>query len=130
MSDMANIQQAVNDTVDRLINNRLNEVGGSGESGGGESKGWLAAMARALGGMLGDRAAKMIEYQSKMDDLNDQLKNIGEDDSKALQENARDFQLAMTQFQTEAQMFGILSNATATSIKAIGEGMVSVARKQ
>ena len=37
---------------------------------------------------------------------------------------------AQTDFQVQSQMFGMDSQMAATSIKAIGEGLASVARKQ
>lgn len=115
-------------------------VVGQGERAGASGgKGWLAALAGALGGILGDRAANMEKMMAKLDGLNaesDKLTEASKNDPKDegvkadLQQNSREFQLALTEFQAESQMFSILSNATSTALKSIGEGITAVARKQ
>jgi len=93
-------------------------------------KGWLAALAGALGGMLGDRAVKMEQMMEKLDSLNSELDGLSEDDTAAREQNTREFQTTLTAFQAESQMFSILSNASSTALKSIGEGVTAVARKQ
>lgn len=106
----------------------------SATSGGrGGKGGWLMALATAMGGIMGDRAANMVSLMDKLQTLNDQQKELNSDskgNKEALEENAREFNLTMTQFQAESQMFGIISNASSTAIKSIGEGLTSLARKQ
>ncbi len=104
-------------------------VGGPGnvtnpeqEESVGGSKSWLVAIARAMGNALGTKAAKLVELSHKLD----QLAGTSSDDQQA----AKEFQKTMAEFQAESQMFSMLSNAFSTGIKAIGEGMVSLARKQ
>jgi hypothetical protein len=98
------------------------EFKSSGKGGGN----WLLAIAKAMGNALGKQAAKLVSDSSKLETLAGQA-NTGSDEAK--QQNAMDFQRAQAEFQADSQMFGILSNAFSTAIKAIGEGMQSLARK-
>ncbi len=89
---------------------------------GGKGKSWLVAIAQALGGIMGDKAAKLVELTGKMD----QLAKADPKDTKA----AKEFQVNMMEFQAQSQLFSMISNASSTAIKSIGEGMTTVARKQ
>ncbi|WP_311267674.1 hypothetical protein [Sphingobium sp. WCS2017Hpa-17] len=79
------------------------------KSSGGKAAGWLMAMARELGGKM-DSMAKDLSRLSKEADGT----NPG----------------ASTEFTAMSQQFGILSNAASTGLKAIGEAMSNMARKQ
>lgn len=124
-------------------------VGGKGgKTAGG---GWLQAIAAAMGQALGDKAAQMVSLSEQMTALNAKAKdgseavqaaasNVKNDDSKsgaalqgaqsADQQNARDFNMAMTQFQATSQEYSMLNNVFSTAIKALGESLSSMARKQ
>lgn len=89
---------------------------------GGSGKGWLVAIAKAMGNALGVVAAKLVQLSNKLDDL----AGSASDDQKS----AKEFQKTMAEFQAQSQLFGMLSNSFSTAIKSIGEGMSSMARKQ
>lgn len=89
---------------------------------GGRGKSWLVAIAQAMGNALGTKAAKLVELSNKLDGL--------AASSSDNQQDAKEFQKTMAQFQAESQLFSMLSNAFSTAIKSIGEGMTSLARKQ
>ncbi len=92
------------------------------DSKGGKGKSWLVAIAQALGGIMGDKAAKIVELTGKMD----KLAKADPEDQKA----AKEFQKNMMELQAQSQLFSMISNASSTAIKSIGEGMTTVARKQ
>ena len=94
----------------------------SNDAKGGNGKSWLVAIAQALGGIMGDKAAKLVELTGKMD----KLAKADPEDQKA----AKEFQKTMMEFQAQSQLFSMISNASSTAIKSIGEGMTTVARKQ
>lgn len=97
--------------------------------GKGRGDSWLEAIARAMGNALGKLAAKLVnESQTLQDDV---AHTPGEKASKSEKTKAAEkFQADMAQFQADSQMFSILSNAFSTGLKSIGEGTVSMARKQ
>jgi len=124
-------------------------VGGKGGKAGG---GWLQAIAAAMGQALGDKAAEMVELSQDMTDLNkksvanaDQIKQLSQasdggknkDATAKLegvraedQANAKEFNMKMTQFQATSQEYSMLNNVFSTAIKALGESLSSMARKQ
>lgn len=93
----------------------------SASASGGGKKSWLVAIAEAMGKAMGEHAANMVEYANQMN-----ANTGGGDDPEA----AREFAALQAKMQGEAQMFSIASTTMATVIKAIGEGLSSVARKQ
>lgn len=124
-------------------------VGGKGGKVAGG--GWLQAIAAAMGQALGDKAAQMVSLSEKMTNLNQTAKEGTEQTSKLAdaaaggdraagtklagaeskdQQNARDFNMAMTQFQATSQEYSMLNNVFSTAIKALGESLSSMARKQ
>ncbi len=80
-----------------------------GAAGAGGAAGWIRAMAEALGKKLDELAHEMEEAANNIDK---------EDPSTSVR------------FQVISQQFNILMNAASTAIKAVGEGMQSMARKQ
>ncbi|RTL36325.1 MAG: hypothetical protein EKK53_23190 [Burkholderiales bacterium] len=152
-------QNLAADMTDRILANlgkkaasgdQAGTVGKGGKAAGG---GWLQAIAAAMGAALGDKAAEMVSLSEKMTALN----NKSAETSKTLQDtataagadpksqvkaaaaktaesadqkNARDFNLAMTQFQATSQEYSMLNNVFSTAIKALGESLSSMARKQ
>jgi len=89
------------------------------KSGGGN---WLIALAKALGETAGEHLESMVELSEKIGDI----KGSGKSDKAQAKEMA-DLQ---AQFQAESQMFKMVSEATSTAVKSIGEGLSSMARKQ
>ena len=71
----------------------------------------------------------MSEVQGKF--LSEALENMetmknlaGDEDS------SQEFLTAQSEYQANMQMFNMMANASATSIKSIGEGLTALARKQ
>ena len=112
-------EASINLTISKLLISGLQE---SSETKGSGGKSWLVAIAQALGSIMGDKAAKLVELTGKMD----KLAAADPEDQKA----AKEFQKTMSEFQAQSQLFSMISNATSTAIKAIGEGMTANARKQ
>lgn len=119
---------------------------------------WLEAIAMAMGDIMGDKAAKMVELSQKMADINaagdeitlklDDLQpvdaklgdkkfssatqNFDVEKSKIeseQQSNARAFSTVQAQFQAVSQEFNLLSNTFNNAIKSIGEGLTTMGRK-
>lgn len=106
-SDIGEAQRSVNDAINNMAISILDRAHRTSGSGGG--KGWLMAMAEALGKQL-DRMSD--EMSSMADQMTDKTPSI------------------TTKFSAKSQEFGILMNAASTAIKSIGEGMANTARKQ
>lgn len=115
---LVNVSVYVGDLASAGLNNE--KTAAAGGSGGGKS--WLVAIAEAMGNALGTKAAKLVELSHKLDSL----AGKSSDDQQA----AKEFQKTMAEFQAESQLFSMMSNAFSTAVKAIGEGMTSLARKQ
>lgn len=117
--------QAINNSIDAMnLRGLMNDEARGGHGG---KKSWLVALASALGNVLGDKAARLVELSHKLDQLGTREPT---GDTAKDQQNAREFQKTMAEFQAESQLFGMISQAASTAIKSIGEGMSSVARKQ
>jgi hypothetical protein len=117
---MKNILDAMGDDESR------SSKGGKGGGGGG----WLQAIAKAMGKTLGDKASEMVNLSNKMSQLNEAKADIGKDDTQANEQNAREFNETMTKFQATSQEYSMLNNVFSTAIKALGEALSSMARKQ
>ncbi len=92
-----------------------------GHKGGGRSGNWLEALAQAMGEALGNMASKLVADSNQLQSLSGNASNS--------QSSAQQFQVAESEFQADSQLFGILSNAFATAIKSIGDGMSTLAQK-
>lgn len=105
------------------VNKQLKAEGkGSDSKAGAES--WLVAIAKAMGSAMGDRAAKLVDLSNRMT----QTKTGG--DSNAQQKAAKEMQSLNAEFQATSQEFQLMQTTMSTALKAIGEAMSSVARKQ
>jgi hypothetical protein len=130
------IAQFQSEFQQNLVKSILQEMGGeegkaSGKGGGKTAGGgWLQAIARAMGNTLGDKAAEMVRLSNKMSELNEAKGQISKDDTQANEANAREFNQTMTQFQATSQEYSMLNNVFSTAIKALGESLSSMARKQ
>lgn len=102
---------------------------GDDDSGDG-SGGWLQAIAKAMGKVLGDKAAHMVELSQDMAELNGKIQGASGSNKDQDTKNATAFNQKMTDFQATSQEYSILNNTFSTAIKAIGEAMGSMARKQ
>lgn len=123
-------QNQVMNTVSQSMQTRLTDAlgldglqkskatGHGGSSGGGGS--WLEAIAQAMGDALGQMAQKLVDESTSLQSLAGDSSGSG----------AQQFQATMAKFQADSQGFSMLSNAFANAIKAIGEGMTTMASKQ
>ncbi len=105
---------------------------GDGKSSGAKGKGgaksassWLEAIAIAMGEAAGNKAAKMVELSNKLKELSSAGGSQQDQQAAAKEMNA-----VNAQFQAVSQEFNMLQNAFATAIKALGEGLATMARKQ
>jgi hypothetical protein len=117
------IQDAAKQIVDEVKKDLKEGKGGEG-SGKASAESWLVAIAKAMGKTMGDRAAKLV-------DLSQRIANTKTGGSNSDQQAAaKQMQQLNAEFQATSQEFSLLQNTFSTAIKAIGEAMSSVARKQ
>lgn len=106
----------------------------------GKAKNFFEAVAQALGELLGEKAANMMDSLNKMevagnnkvdtsvpfDKMNDAQK---EEYGNAKEAQAREFSVAQTQFSADSQIYSMMSNLVNTALKTLGEAMSTLARK-
>lgn len=143
----------IKDLCDKIIENtrkNLDNDEGCGKGKGKDGKGgqvsagsWLEAIAKSMGQIAGDKAAKMVGLSQEMSDLNakgaelaDAGKGIDAKDTQAVsanqsqqQQNARAFSIKQSEFQAASQEFSILQNTFSNALKSIGEGLTTMGRK-
>ena len=91
-------------------------INGGGETSSMATNNWLVILASAMGKTSGKHLKAML----------DTGKELGSIDSK---ENPEVFAQLNAEFSAESQIFKMFQEAISTSVKSIGEGMSSVARK-
>ena len=127
----ANLTQQIVDSV----NNSMQEQTGGAKKGGGS---WMQAIAKAMGEVMGKKAARMVELSDKIATLAEPPKpadgtavtKTNEQVQNEKMEAASKTQTLNTEFQATGQEFNLLQTTFSTAIKTIGEGMASIARKQ
>src|SRR5690606_9279453 len=82
-----------------------------------KARNFFEALGKALGEMLGKESARLVDAADRMVEHSEK-------------KDGADFMEASTDFQVASQRFNIMSNTAATAIKAIGEGLTGLARKQ
>lgn len=120
-NQMGELTQATDDLTASMTNYLTDQAAEEGGEASGEGEGasnWLVAIAKALGEKMGEIAGKMVE-------LTDQLQTLGGESA----EDAQEFNKVVMELQGQSQMYGMISQAANTVVKAIGEGMSAVARK-
>jgi hypothetical protein len=122
-----NLQDQMANLIDELGSQGQQNDGSSGSgssngssAGGAAGNNWMEAIARAMGEALGQLSQKVV-------DESNQLSSEAGDSSSS---GAQQFQSTMAEFQADSQTLSMLSNAFATAIKSIGEGMQTMASKQ
>jgi hypothetical protein len=123
------------DDEDRAANSK--KPGHGVKAGAGS---WMQAMAKAMGGAMGEKAGKMVELSNKVSQLNKEVADMktkaanagGKPDPSAEAKQSEQAALAM-QTQTELQGVGqelsMMQNAFSNAIKSIGEALSQIARK-
>jgi len=105
------------DMMDNISQGIAEEAGEEAE--GKEGANWLVALAGGL-------ANAQIKFLDKAMDAKDAMEASGWDDK-----DSRDaFIKAQSDYQANIQMFNMMANMTATSLKSLGEGLTAIARKQ
>jgi hypothetical protein len=97
------------------------------KSNGGKGSGnWLVALAGALSKV---QANFLNEAMKNMKKMESNMANEKDTDKQA--KTKRDeFLKAQSEYQANIQMFNMVANMTATSLKSLGEGLTAIARKQ
>ena len=90
--------------------------GGGGQTSSLSTNNWLVVLASAMGKTAGKHLKAMLDTGEK----------LGAVDSK---EDPETFAQLNAEFSAESQIFKMFQEAISTSVKSIGEGMSSVARK-
>jgi hypothetical protein len=81
----------------------------------------LVVLAEAMAGVATDHLNKMLDGQKEMEES----ASIGDE-----KESAEAFTKGQSKFQAESKLFSMAIEATSTALKAIGDGLASLARKQ
>ncbi|MGO4702963.1 hypothetical protein [Dyella sp. 2RAB6] len=113
------LQDAMTKDITGIINNESlmrSLKSGSDKDSDGAGESWLVAIAKAMGKMLGQNAQHLVDLTNQMS------QHTGKDDAQV-------FQQLNAEFSAQSQMFGILSNSFSNSIKTIGDGLTTLARK-
>ena len=122
------IQDLIKGMVDRV----KDEVQGGDDCKKGGGKGgassWLVALAKALGEVAGDKAAKMVQLSNDLTKLNDEGKGLDKG-SKEAEDNARQSVSLQSELNGVSKEFQQFQETINTVIKGIGDGLTSVARK-
>ena len=108
-AQIGDAQRMVHDLLRQAASDAMETEEAKDAKAGGKGGGWLRALARALGESA-DKAAADLEQKA------------GNLDNASPSESA--------EYSADAQAFSMLMNAINTAIKAIGEALGSVARKQ
>lgn len=108
-AQIGDAQRMVHDLLRQAASDAMETEEAKDAKAGGKGGGWLRALARALGESA-DKAAEDLERKA------------GNLDNASPSESA--------EYSADAQAFSMLMNAINTAIKAIGEALGSVARKQ
>lgn len=108
-TEIGDAQNAMRKLLDQQANDAIESEEAKEAKAGGKGGGWLRALAQALG-KAADRTANKLEQDAKKLD------------------NATPSQSA--EYAADAQAFSMLMNSINTAIKAIGEALGSMARKQ
>jgi hypothetical protein len=106
-----------------------------GGKGGHKATGgsWLVALARALGEVAGEKAAKMVELGNKLETLSEQGKDLKSGDNgqqtDAQKANAADSVATQSELNGVSKEFQQFMDTINTVVKGIGDGLDAVARK-
>jgi hypothetical protein len=98
-----------------LATQTARDLGKKADEEGGEGMNWLVALAGALGEMQGEFLDEAMQNLETMD------KN---------KKDSEKFIKAQNEFTANMQMFSMMANSSSTALKAVGEGLTALARKQ
>ncbi|MCG7965510.1 MAG: hypothetical protein JAY63_02860 [Candidatus Thiodiazotropha taylori] len=111
--------------------NAENECEDNREGGGTEGN-WLVALAGALAKVQQQFLNAAMDNMKTMEENGSGATQGGNDTQSAEEKEKQrnEFLEAQSQYQANMQMFNMVANMTATSLKSLGEGLTSIARKQ
>jgi hypothetical protein len=123
------IQELIQGLVDRVKDEIKGDGCEKGEKGGkGGASSGLVALAKALGEVAGDKAAKMVQLSNELTKLNDEGQGL-EKGSKEAEDNARKSVSLQSELNGVSKEFQQFMETINTVVKGIGDGLTSVARK-
>ena len=131
---MQEMSKMLTDAVKDGMKDDKCEGGGKGGKGSKATGGsWLVALARALGEVAGEKAAKMVELGNKLETLSEQGKDLKSGDNgqqtDAQKANAADSVATQSELNGVSKEFQQFMDTINTVVKGIGDGLDSVARK-
>jgi hypothetical protein len=110
----------IDDLCKSLVDTAKEEMSSDRKGAGRKGGSWLEALARALGEAAGEKAGKMVE-------LTDKISGLAGDSSP---EAAKEMTAVQGELSGVSKMFALMQETMNTTIKSIGEGLSTVARKQ
>jgi hypothetical protein len=122
---METFQKEATEIKDEEGNKAENATKGKSGSGGSS---WYAKLAIALGKAINDKADQV---EALADKVTEQMKGEGvdfEDGASAAEHESKNFDL-MQEFQAESKVLQMLQETVKTVVQAIGDTLVSAARK-
>lgn len=125
------LSKSIIDQVLKFVKGDGTEEGGGAKGGGKSGGSWMQAIAKAMGSAIGEKASRMVNLSTQIQDL-----TKGATDKSKLPEGMNQEQAAgkaqtlNTEFQATSQEFNLLQTTFSTAIKTLGEGMKSIASKQ
>jgi hypothetical protein len=128
------LKKEMDDLVKQLVDNIRKQLGEESTEAAGGSKGgkksagsWLQAIAKAMGDVLGQKAAEMVRLSDKVSSLAEEGAGLEGDDK---QQNAQEMTAAQTELQGVSQEYKLLTETISTELKGIGEALSTMGRKQ
>lgn len=123
--------QATQNLMQSIMDANAKKRGKDDAAGASGGNSWFVALAKALGEAEGKHLSNMLTLAGQMNQLSTSVDVSGSSSAGATnQQNSEKFATLNAEFQAEAQEFQMLSEATSTAIKSIGQGLSDIARKQ
>jgi 5'-3' exonuclease len=124
------VQEQHGDSLDRLASELADKIINAVKSERAEDSGkggdsWMMAIAKAMGKAMGEKARSLVDLSDKISTT--KAKGTSVEDKQDAADKVQNYN---AQFQATSQEFNLMQTTFSTAIKAIGEGMASVARKQ
>lgn len=134
------LKSEMDDLVKQLVDNIRKQLGEESKDAAGEASGtgksgkgkrstgsWLQAIAKAMGAVLGQKAAEMVKLSDKVSSLGEKSSGLKGEEK---QDNAQQMTAAQTELQGVSQEYKLLTETISTVIKGIGEALSTMGRKQ
>ncbi|MCG7926413.1 MAG: hypothetical protein JAY67_12825 [Candidatus Thiodiazotropha taylori] len=100
------------------------------EDKSGSEGNWLVALAGSLAKVQQKFLTAAMENMDTMKENGSAAVSGGDKSAEEQEAQRNQFLEAQSQYQANMQMFNMVANMTATSLKSLGEGLTSIARKQ